>query len=126
MYSCGSPTSQQIVLYGTTNVIDNFIQNRFSCSWNGNRAVQGVMNNGGTQAVVTPGRNALNAGWTTANDGRRYTPNGASNYVVGWYQGATLISAGATATVCPPLQPLILFGLLTPTVTGKRLLSAIR
>ena len=102
MYSCGSPTSQQIVLYETTNVIDNFIQNRFSCAWNGNRAVQGVMNNGGTQAVVTPGRNALNAGWTTANDGKRYTPNGASNYVVGWYQGATLISSGATATVCPP------------------------
>jgi gliding motility-associated-like protein len=101
MYSCGNPTSQQIILYETTNVIDNFIQNRFSCGWNSNRAIQGVMNNGGTQAVVTPGRNATNAGWTTANDGKRYTPNGASNYVVGWYQGATLINAGATATVCP-------------------------
>lgn len=101
MYSCGTPLTQQITLYETTNVIDNFIQVRASCSWNSNRAIQGVMNNGGTQAVVTPGRNATNAGWTTNNDARRYTPNGASNVVVGWYQGATLIQAGPTASVCP-------------------------
>lgn len=101
MYSCGTPCTQQVILYETTNVIDNFIQVRASCSWNNNRAIQCVMNNGGTQAVVTPGRNATNAGWTTNNDARRYTPNGASNVVVGWYQGATLIQAGATATLCP-------------------------
>jgi gliding motility-associated-like protein len=102
MYSCTSTLlTQQITIYETTNVIDNFIQVRLSCGWNSGRAIQGVMNNGGTQAVVVAGRNATNAGWTTNNDGRRYTPNGASNVVVGWYQGAALIQAGATATVCP-------------------------
>jgi len=101
MYSCGTPLTQQIILYETTNVIDNFIQVRASCGWNGNKAVQCVQNNGGTQAVPIPGRNALNPGWVTNNDGKRYTPNGATNYVTGWYQGATLINTGATTTVCP-------------------------
>ncbi len=102
MYGCtGTLLTQQITLYETTNVIDNFIQVRQGCSWNGGRAVQAVMNNGGTQAVVVAGRNATNANWTTNNDGRRYIPNGATNVVVGWYQGAVLVQAGATATVCP-------------------------
>lgn len=102
MYSCTSTLlTQQITLYETTNVIDNFIQVRSSCGWNSGRAVQFVTNLGGTQAVVVPGRNATNAGWTTTNDARRYQPNGASNVVFGWYQGATLISATTTATVCP-------------------------
>lgn len=102
MYSCTSTLlTQQVTLYETTNVIDNFIQVRSSCGWNGGRAVQLVMNNGGSQAVVVAGRNATNAGWTTTNDGKRYTPNGASNVVFGWYLGATLISSSATTSVCP-------------------------
>jgi gliding motility-associated-like protein len=101
MYSCGTPCTQQITLYETTNVIDNFIQTRASCSWNSNRAAQCVQNNTGTQAVVVAGRNSNNPGWTASTDGRRYTPNGNTNVVVGWYQGPTLIQAGSTATVCP-------------------------
>ncbi len=101
MYSCGTPLTQQVTLYETTNVIDNFIQVRASCSWNGNKAVQGVQNNGGTQAVPQPGRNALNPGWVANNDGKRYTPNGATNYVAAWYQVATLLNTGNTTVVCP-------------------------
>lgn len=102
MYSCTSTLlTQQITLYETTNVIDNYIQVRSSCGWNSGRAVQCVMNNGGTQAVVVAGRNATNAGWIANNDAKRYYPNGAQNVVFGWYQGATLISATANATVCP-------------------------
>lgn len=102
MYSCTSTLlTQQITLYETTNVIDNYIQVRSNCGWNSGRAVQCVMNNGGTQAVVVPGRNATNAGWTTTNDAKRYYPNGATNVVIGWYQGATLISPTVNATVCP-------------------------
>ena len=102
MYSCTSTLlTQQVTLYETTNVIDNYIQVRQSCGWNSGRAIQCVMNNGGTQAVVVAGRNATNAGWTCTNDAKRYYPNGATNVVVGWYQGATLINAGQTATVCP-------------------------
>lgn len=102
MYSCTSTLlAQQITLYEVTNVIDNFILSKQGCSWNSNRAVQFITNNGGTQAVVVPGRNALNPGWTANNEGRRYQPNGPSNVVIGWYQGATLISSTATATVCP-------------------------
>lgn len=102
MYSCTSTLlSQQITLHETTNIIDNFIQSRQSCSWNSGRAVQFVTNNVATQAVVVPGRNATNAGWTASNDAKRYIPNGATNVVVGWYQGSTLIQAGNTVTVCP-------------------------
>lgn len=102
MYSCTSTLlTQQITLYETTNVIDNFIQVRQSCGWNSGRAIQFVTNNGGSQAVVVAGRNATNAGWTASNDGKRYIPNGPTNVQVGWYQGATLINTGTTTTVCP-------------------------
>jgi len=102
MYSCTSTLlTQQITLYETTNVIDNYIQVRSSCGWNSGRAIQCVMNNGGTQAVVVAGRNALNAGWTCTNDAKRYYPNGASNVVIGWYQGASLVSPTVSASLCP-------------------------
>jgi gliding motility-associated-like protein len=102
MYSCTSTLlTQQITLYETTNVIDNYIQVRSNCGWNSGRAMQGVMNASGTQAVVVTGRNCANAGWTTTNDAKRYYPNGATNVVVGWYQGASLISATVSAVLCP-------------------------
>ncbi len=122
MYSCGTPLTQQVTLYETTNVIDNYIQVRASCSWNSNRAIQGVMNNGGTQAVVVPGRNATNAGWTTNNDARRYYPNGATNVVVGWYQGAALVSATVNATVCPIVTTTYTFQAVYTNCNGSTVL----
>lgn len=102
MYSCTSTLlTQQVTLYETTNVIDNYIQVRSSCGWNSGRAVQGIMNNGGTLATVVVGRNALNAGWTTTNNGQRYTPNGVSTVTTGWYNGLTLVSTANPFVACP-------------------------
>lgn len=101
MYSCTTTLcTQQIVLYETTNIIDNFIQTKGTCSWNGGRAIQAIHNVNGTQAVVQAGRNSPTV-WTTTNDGKRWTPSGANTYTIGWYQGMTLVGNTATVTVCP-------------------------
>ncbi|GAB4131798.1 MAG: hypothetical protein Fur0041_02510 [Bacteroidia bacterium] len=100
MYSCGTPATQQIILYETTNIIDNFIQTKVICGWNGGRAIQAIHNNNGTQAVVQAGRNSP-LQWTANNEGRRYTPSGANTYSIAWYQGVTLIGNTATISVCP-------------------------
>lgn len=102
MYSCTSTLcTQQIVLYETTNIIDNFIQTKPLCTgWNGGKAIEAIHNSNGTQAVVQAGRNSPTQ-WTTVNDGRRWTPSGANTYTIAWYQGATLIGNTPTISVCP-------------------------
>lgn len=103
MYSCGTPCTQQIVLYETTNIIDNFLQTKPLCAgWNGGKAIQAIQNVSGTVAVVVPGRNTPTQ-WTANNDGRRYTPNGVNTYTVNWQNMTTNTSAGTTASVnvCP-------------------------
>jgi gliding motility-associated-like protein len=102
MYGCFSTLcTQQIVLYETTNIIDNFIQTKPQCtSWNGGYAIQGIQNQAGTSGSVQTGRNYPTV-WNATNDGKRWSPSGANTYQIGWYQGATLISNTATAVVCP-------------------------
>lgn len=102
MYGCFSTLhTSQLVLYETTNIIDNFIQTKPLCaSWNSGRAIQGIQNQAGTVAFVQPGRNSPTQ-WSATNDGKRWTPNGANTYQIGWYQGATLISNTASTVVCP-------------------------
>ncbi len=101
--SCNNPLSQtqQIVLYETTNVIDIYIQNKGTCvGWNSGLAVEGIQNAAGTVAYTAPGRNATV--WTATNDAYRFTPAGAPNYVINWFQGTTQIGTGGSITVCPP------------------------
>lgn len=63
----------QIIIYETSNVIENYIQNKTVCAaWNSGNAVQGLLDASGTVAVTVPGRN--NTQWTTTNDGTRFTP----------------------------------------------------
>ena len=101
MYACTSTLcTQQITIYETTNIIDNFIQTKPTCGWNNGRAIEAIHNINGTLATVVPGRNSPSV-WTTINDGKRYTPNGASTTVVGWYLGPILITNNATTVVCP-------------------------
>ena len=101
MYSCTTTLcTQQITLYETTNIIDNFIQTKGTCGWNGGYAIQGIQNATGTVGVVQPGRNWPTV-WTTINDGKRWTPNGANTYQVAWYQGPTLVANTASTVVCP-------------------------
>src|SRR3972149_95884 len=101
MYSCGTPASQQIVIYETTNIIDNFLLSKPLCtSWNGGYAIQALHNITGTLATVVPGRN-FPTQWTAANEARRYTPAGAPMTTMTWWQGVTQIGTGASIVVCP-------------------------
>lgn len=93
-------TTQQIVLYETTNAIDVYIQNKPVCSaWNGGNAVIGIQNANGTQGVTPPGRNT--GSWTASNEAWRFTPSGTSIVSVAWYDGTNQIGTGATYSACP-------------------------
>lgn len=104
MYSCTSNLGTfQIVLYESTNVIENFIQNKPNCmAWSGGTGVQGVHNAAGTVAFTVPGRNST--AWTATNEGWRYTPNGVFTPVISWYvlPSNTLVGTGTPITVTPP------------------------
>ncbi|MFH2143116.1 MAG: PKD domain-containing protein, partial [Bacteroidota bacterium] len=100
-YSCNSiATTQQIVLYETTNCVEVYVDYKPVCTgWNGGLGVIGIQNISQTVAVPAPGRNAVQ--WTANDEAWRFTPSGAPNYTINWYEGATLIGTGQTVNVCP-------------------------
>lgn len=108
--SCSSlKATHQIVLYENTNVIEVYMLNKPTCSsWNNGNAVVGIQNSAGTVGYTAPGRNT--SAWTTSNEAWRFTPSGAPNFAVDWYEGATQIGTGLTINVCPTA---------TTTYTGK-------
>ncbi len=103
LYNCSaSTTKQQIVLYETTNTIDQYIDHKDVCnSWLAGNAVQGIQNETGSAAVAVSGRNGTN--WTANSDGQRYTPSGAPTYSISWLNSAgTVIASGVdSVVVCP-------------------------
>ncbi|MCF8460246.1 MAG: gliding motility-associated C-terminal domain-containing protein [Flavobacteriales bacterium] len=109
-FSSCKKTTQQIVLYETTNVIEVYLQKKELCSsWNSGNAVVGIQNMTGTVGLTPPGRNT--GSWTANNEAWRFTPNGTPNYVVNWYdQSNTQIGTGLTLNVCPSV---------TTTYTGE-------
>jgi gliding motility-associated-like protein len=105
MFSCTSTIgSFQIVLYETTNIIENYLTSKPNCpSWAGGTAVQGLHNSTGTVAFTVAGRNSTQ--WTATNEGWRYTPNGPSGTsAITWYRlpGPVSVGTGASVTVTPP------------------------
>jgi gliding motility-associated-like protein len=106
MYSCTSNLGTfHIVIYESTNYIENHIQNKPAClQWQGGTATEGIHNATGTAAVTVPGRNST--AWTTTNNSYRYTPNGAVvNPILTWYQVGNPIPIATgvnTVTVTPP------------------------
>jgi large repetitive protein len=101
-YNCNNlQTTQQIVLYETTNVVEVYIQNKPTCnSWNDGNAVIGLQNADGTQGITPPGRNT--GPWTASNEAWRFTPNGTPNWTVTWYDGANNVVGNSTSvSVCP-------------------------
>ena len=105
MFSCtGNQGTFHIVIYESTNVIENYIQSKPPCTqWQGGTAVQGVHNAAGTIGITVPGRNST--AWVTNNDAWRWTPNGPSvNPTLTWYQVGNPVSigTGASITVTPP------------------------
>jgi gliding motility-associated-like protein len=107
MYSCTNLNGTfHIVIYESTNVIENFIQNKPSClQWQSGTATQGIHNAAGTTAITVPGRNST--AWTAQNDAYRYTPSGPTvTPTLTWYQvgNPNPIGTGPTITVTPPTQ----------------------
>ena len=100
-YSCNNlRTTQEIVLYETTNVIDVYIKSKPLCSsWNGGNAVIGIQNMAQTVGYAAPGRNS--GQWTGTNEAWRFSPVGTIPVVIYWYEGTTLIGQGTSIDVCP-------------------------
>lgn len=102
MFSCtGLLYSSQIIIYETTNVIETHILNKPLCTtWNTGQAIHALHNINGTVADVVTGRNAPTQ-WTTANEGMRFSPNGAPAYTVNWLVNNTVVATGTSLTVSP-------------------------
>ena len=93
-------TSQQIVLYETTNAIEVYIENKPTCvTWNDGNAVIGLQNATGTQGIVPPGRQT--GPWSAANEAWRFTPDGAPNFSVEWFDQGGSIGTGTSIDICP-------------------------
>lgn len=105
MYSCTSNIGTfHIIIYETTNVIENHIQNKPSClQWQGGTSVEGIHNLAGTIGITVPGRNST--AWVAQNDSWRWTPSGpVVTPTLTWYQvgNPTPIGTGPSITVNPP------------------------
>ena len=105
MFSCtGNLGTFHIVIYESTNNIENHIQNKPAClQWQGGTATQGIHNSLGTIGIVSPGRNST--AWTAQNDAYRWTPSGpVVTPTLTWYQvgNPNPIGTGPTINVTPP------------------------
>ncbi len=97
-----SRTTQMIVLYETTNVIDVYLQDKPVCTeWNSGNAVIGIQNPAGTIAVVPPGRNT--GAWAAQNEAWRFNPAGAATATTySWFdENNSLINNDVSINVCP-------------------------
>ena len=106
MFSCTNLQGTfHIIIYESTNVIENHIQSKPNCpGWANGTAVQGIHNLAGTIGIATPGRNSTT--WTTQNNSYRWTPSGPTvTPTLTWYQvgNPNPIGTGPTITVTPPL-----------------------
>ena len=81
-FSCNTAaiTTFQMILYETLNTVDVQIVQRQSCTtWNGGRAVTGLINDTGSIGITPPGRNT--GPWTATQEGWRFAlPVSNSNY----------------------------------------------
>lgn len=105
MYSCTNVQGTfHIVIYESTNYIENHIQVKPNClAWANGTAVQGIHNLAGTIGIASPGRNSTQ--WTALGDARRWTPSGAVvTPTLTWFQvgNPNPIGTGPTITVNPP------------------------
>jgi gliding motility-associated-like protein len=107
MFSCtGNQGTFHIVIYESTNNIENYIQSKPSCiQWQGGTSVQGIHNAAGTIGIAVPGRNST--AWVANNDAWKWTPNGPTvNPVLTWYQVGNPVAIGTGPTInVSPLVP---------------------
>jgi gliding motility-associated-like protein len=92
-----------IVIYESSNYIENHIQTKQFCNWANGTAVQGIHNQAGTVGITVVGRNSTQ--WTANNDAYRWVPSGpVVTPTLTWYQvgNPIPIGTGPTITVTPP------------------------
>lgn len=93
----------QMVLYESTNIIEVYIENKATCNdWNNGNSVIGIQNANGTEGLTPPDRNT--SSWETTNEAWRFSPSGASNTQITWYDvtgGNIILSNENQITVCP-------------------------
>jgi len=95
-------TTQQIILYESSNVIDVIILEKPVCpTWNGGLATLGIQNDGGTVGYAPPGRNT--GVWeVTQQELWRFVPAGNPNYTFEWLDpDGNVISNDTDITVSP-------------------------
>ena len=105
MFSCTNNLGTfHIVIYESTNYIENYIQNKPAClQWQNGTATQGIHNQLGTIGIASPGRNS--SAWVANNDAYRWTPTGPAVLpTLTWYQvgNPNPIGVGSTINVTPP------------------------
>jgi len=105
MFSCTNNLGTfHIVIYESTNYIENYIQNKPAClQWQNGTATQGIHNQLGTIGIASPGRNS--SAWVANNDAYRWTPTGPAVLpTLTWYQvgNPNPIGVGPTINVTPP------------------------
>lgn len=98
LYSCNTLVTQQIVLYESSNIIENYFQSKPVCtSWSNGNSIQGIHNASGTTAYTVAGRNATQ--WTATNEGWRYTPSSSALGPITWYNASgNVIGTGSPIT----------------------------
>jgi hypothetical protein len=95
LYQCTATRgTSQIVIYETTNIIENSIIEKNICfSWANGTATQGLHNNNGTQATIVSGRNSTQ--WEAYNETWRYIPS-SPNPPPRWYVNGIISWIGNT------------------------------
>jgi len=75
MYSCVNlQFTNQVVIYESLNVVDVNIADKPVCqSWNNGAAIEGIVNQDGSEGYVVPGRN-FPGQWTAQYDSYRFIP----------------------------------------------------
>lgn len=105
-FSCTSiTTTQQIVIYETTNTIEVYLADKPTCAgWNNGNAVVGIQDHTGTVGYVPINRQT--GSWSATNEAWRFRPNGSPNYVVDWYdEFGAYLGSGTDVEVCPGEDP---------------------
>ena len=91
LFSCTSDnlSTYQIVLYEGSNIIDVYVQDRTVCTtFNDGSGLLGLLNAGGNQAIVPPGRNT--GTWTAHHEAWRVIPIAAPDYTIKWYKNSVI------------------------------------
>ncbi len=106
-FGCTSVRSSfQLILHETSNIIDiQVLDKPINCETPNplsdyrKRATIGILNGDGTMAQSPTGRNAEE--FAISNEAYRFSPNGANNTSITWYNGANeIVGNSANLTIC--------------------------